>query len=227
MRTLNFFLILCIISTLVFLASCEEETEEVPIDMIEFSNEAQRMKTNRDGKINVKSQLESQGNTYELTYEFKVIDQEGKPIEGIDLTYGQLNGKSVIYLTDDQDRYASTFFIGTPEELKEFFQNGKQKSGPYHSDSNGKDTKTIESEDALIALTIAVVVTLTAATVAQVGIILNAYKIDQFMLTDYFTDTEDYILYCKTFDEIGELIEAKTQITLNVASIFEQVPGGM
>ena len=103
--------------------------------MIEFSDEAQRMKTNRDEKINVKSQLESQRNTYELTYEFKMID--------------------------------------------------------------------------------------------QVGIILNAYKIDQFMLTDYFTETEDYILYCKTFDEIGELIEAKTQITLNVASIFEQVPGGM
>lgn len=220
MKTYKLINLLCIFSVLVFLIGCEEENKDEPIEIIEFIDEAQSMQTNRDGKLNVKSQLESRGNTYDLTYEFKVVNQEGEPIDGIDITYGQVNGKSVIYLTDEQNRYASTFFIGTPEELKEYFQSSDQKSGPYHSDSDEKGTKSIESEDAIIAIAIAAVITLATVSVAQVGIILNAYKIDQFMLTDYVTETEDYILYCKTFDEIGELLEARSQISLSITSIF-------
>ena len=53
MKTYKLISILCIFSVLVFLTGCEEENRDEPIEIIEFSDEAQTMQTNKDGKLNV------------------------------------------------------------------------------------------------------------------------------------------------------------------------------
>jgi uncharacterized protein YfaP (DUF2135 family) len=210
-------LIALLLLTFVY-TGCEEEQNEAPVEAIEYSSTACTEKTNRDGKLDVKTHITSEGQEYDLGYEFEIVDDNGNPIEGINLTYGQHNGKSIIYIYDEKNRYASTFFIGSPRELKDYFESGTKKSGPYTGKGNSQTE--LKSSEAIVTMTIVALVTLTSIAVAEVGIILNAYKIDKFMLTDYVTETEDYILYCKTFEEIGQLIESRTQIVLNLTSIF-------
>lgn len=191
---------------------------EIPIS--QFHGNALEIETDDLGRINMGAEIYSQGQDYNLTYEFQIKDQSGNPVEGITITYSQLNEKSIIYIHDELGRYASTFFIGTPHELETYFAGSSSKSGPYASPMVPSDNNNYKESEALITLTIIALITLASITIAEVGFILDAYEVQKFYLTDYVTETEDYILYCKTFGEIAELIKARTSMVLNLKSIF-------
>lgn len=177
------------------------------VSTVTYDNQAIVTDVNADGKVEIKSFLISEGNEYDLTYQLTIVDPNGNPIPNAKVLYNQINEKSIIYVYDSQNQYVSTFFIGTPNELNDYF--------------NGKDSpQNLKSEQGVILLTFAILVTLVSITIAEIGIILDTYKIQQFYLTDYVEETEDYIKYCKTFEEIGELIYARTAITLGITSIF-------
>lgn len=185
-----------------------------------FEGEVIEVKTGINGSYQLKTYINSQGEQFDLTYDLRIRDAAGKPVEGISISYNQINGKSLIYITDEQGRYVSTFFIGTPRELETFFGGTDSKEGPFIGDVlPSYDTQQKDSE-AIITLTILAIITVASVSYASVGFILNAYKVQMFYLTDYVTHTEDYILYCKTFDQIADLIKARTNIVFNLASIF-------
>lgn len=159
--------------------------------------------------------IDSQGESFDLTYNVSVVDQSGNPIQGISVAYNQINGKSFLYVFDKNQKYAPALLIGTPRELENYFN--KKSTSPVNPVSSQSDLK---NSNEIITLTIVVLITLVTMTVAEIGFILDAYEIQQFYLSDYVTETEDYILYCKTFDEIADLINARTSATLNLTSIF-------
>lgn len=184
-----------------------------------YSGQVAEMVTDNLGRHDLSTQISSQGEDFNLTYEFKVVDQSGNPIEGMKITYNQIGGKSLIYVTDEQERYASTFFIGTPRDLETYFNGKTEAIGPY-SGELGESPSNYKESEFLITLTVFAVITVLAIGAAEVGFILNAYKVQEFYLTDYVSETEDYILYCKTFEEIAELMKARTGMVLNLTSIF-------
>jgi hypothetical protein len=199
--------------------SCKKDNDEpdnVNVHAKEFTGNAFTMTTDRTGKKLVNSNIVSQGEEFDLQYDFRIQDQAGNPVDGINITYNELNGKSIIYIHDEQNRYASTFFIGTPRELETYFGGSGLKTQADFS-SNKAEFKDSEF---LITLSILAIVTVLAIGVAEVGFILNAYKVQEFYLTDYVSETEDYILYCKDFNDIAELIKARTGMVLNLTSIF-------
>jgi uncharacterized protein (TIGR02145 family) len=203
--------------------SCKKDDSNGGIPLIEektYDGSAFEVKTGSDGAYNVKTLISSQGEQYDLTYNFRMQDSSGRPVEGISISYNQINGKSLIHVNDEQGRYASTFFIGTPRELEAFFGGQKSKSGPFVGEILPANEIQPKNSEAIITLSILAIITIATVSYASVSLILNAYEVQMFYLTDYVTHTDDYIMYCKTFDQIAELIIARTKIVFNLTSIF-------
>ena len=220
-------IILAVLTMNLTFYSCNKDDEssegngnnyEIPVS--QFNGNSIAVETDEVGKYNVHTEISSQGEDFDLTYEFQVVDQSGNPIEGITITYNQLNEKSIIYINDEPGRYASTFFIGTPREMDAYFAGSSNKNGPYASPLAPLNSNNYKESEFLVTLTVVAVITILSIGAAEIGFILNAYKVQEFYLTDYVTETEDYILYCKTFDEIAELIKARTNMVLHLTSIF-------
>ena len=104
--------------------------------------------------------------------------------------------------------------------MEEYFAGSLKKNGPYASPINPLTNNDYKESEFLVTLTIVAVITIISIGVAEIGFILNAYEVQEFYLTDYVTETDDYILYCKSFDEIAVLIKARTNMVLNLSSIF-------
>lgn len=186
-----------------------------------FLGEAIETVTGADGMTVISTNLISQGNEYNLTYDFRIQNEAGEPVEGITIGYNQINEKSIIFIHDENERYASTFFIATPGELQDYFMKGESKTGPYLGIYKRDSTyESSEADKAVITATIILAITVIAIGAAQVGFFMNAYKVQEFLLTDYVSHGEDYILYCKTFEDIAGLIKARTNMVLNLTSIF-------
>ncbi|WP_303851626.1 putative Ig domain-containing protein [Seleniivibrio woodruffii] len=68
-----------------------------------------------------------------IVYEIAVLDDDGQSVSGIELTYSESGGKSVVYITDSSGKYADVIMIGTPSELSAQFPRSKKTS--YRSES--------------------------------------------------------------------------------------------
>jgi hypothetical protein len=221
-------IILAVLTLNLTFYSCSKEDEDTgggnnnhyypPMEY--FDGSAIELKTDEEGRYDLNTEISSQGEVFDLTYEFQIVDQSGYPIEGITINYNQLNEKSLIYIYDEEERYASAIFIGTPQELMNYSNSKNAQIATIYNNSpfgkNNNNFKTTEGENSFIGL----LITVLTIGAAEVGFFLNAYQNSEFLLTDYVSSTEDYILYCKSFDEIGELIKARTAMALNLASIF-------
>jgi|GEM_PF-2287645 len=175
---------------------------------MEYLGDAIQGKTGMFGKAEIKTIIEIEGDVLDVTYDIQVIDENGKKLSGIDITYAEDGGKSILYLNDPQKKHTSALFVGTPYELKDYFEGRVQ------------EPESLKAGQSVIAMAILAIITLTSITLAEISIIKNAYKIQQFYLSDYVTQEEDYILYCKDFQEIAELIQARTKILFSVSSIL-------
>ena len=154
----------------------------------------------------------SKGESFDLIYNVQVRDQNGNPIPNIEVSYNQENEKSIIYIYDPNKNYTSALYIGTPRELEQLF-------GGYNL-LNSQSSSTSLKKPFVIILTLGILVTLYALTSSQLDVAFNAYKIQQFYLTDYVSSQKDYEVYCKTFEQIAELIKARTGVVTGITSIF-------
>lgn len=193
------------------------EAIEVYLRRIVSFDESSVLATADDrGKVKIKSNMDVGIKTYDLVLDLTIADELGNPIPGAEVIYSQVNGKCLIYFYDPVGDHTSGLIIGTPEELKEQFDGSKMKSTNYAGP--GSDLE-FEEESAVIVLFIAAVLTVAAIAYAEVSAIISMYEIQTFYLTDFVREGEDYIMYCKTFEEIADLINSRTQLVLNLTSI--------
>jgi len=78
--------------------------------------------TDSRGKITVTSAVLG------IVYEIAILNGDGQPVSGIELTYSESGGKSVIYITDSSGEYADVMMIGIPSELSAQFPRSKKTS---------------------------------------------------------------------------------------------------
>ncbi len=187
---------------LICVFSCKEDTP-TPLKTLTYQNQIVEGSTNSEGKILVKS---SSADT-ELSFDITVVDAAGNPVESIDVTYNQINENSIIFIKDPLNRYSSAFLYGPPIDIDKI-------AGITDSDKSGS-----KYESKSLILTIGLLITVGTIAAAEISIIKNAYVIQKFYITDAVLADKDYILYCKNFGEIAELIKARTGIVLDATSI--------
>ncbi|MCD8552382.1 putative Ig domain-containing protein [Seleniivibrio sp.] len=78
--------------------------------------------TDSRGKITVTSAVLG------IVYEIAILNGDGQPVSGIELTYSESGGKSVVYITDSSGEYADVMMIGIPSELSAQFPRSKKTS---------------------------------------------------------------------------------------------------
>ncbi len=185
------------------LDACEKE-EETSTDYLIYQDKIIEGSTNAEGKINISTVFPEK----EITFDIQVVDTEGNPVENMDVVYYQTDDKSIIFVRDPRQRYNSAFLFGDPVDLDKIagLKNPDTPESTYQSKS--------------VIMTVGLLITVGAIAIAEVKIIKNAWVIQQFYLTDAVMADRDYILYCKTFEEIAELLKARTGIALNASSIL-------
>jgi hypothetical protein len=164
--------------------------------------------TDPSGVVKVSSESIKAG--YRVEYDIAVADSLGKPIKGIDVSYCEAYGKSLIYVYDPMGRYVPALIYAAPSEIESAF--GSLGSAP--------PLKSVSQSPMIIPLVIAVFIALAVITYATVSFILDWYEIESFYVTDIVESGKDYILYCKTWEEIADLIRARTLATLDLTSII-------
>lgn len=187
--------------------SCEKvEKENVPATLVTMVYQDRIIEglTDSEGKIVVNTTFPEK----DVTFNIQVLDTDGNPVRGIYVTYSQVDDKSVIFVRDPERRYSSAFLYGPPIDLDKIAGNADKDS----------DGKTYESKS--ILLTIGLLITVGSIAAAEIKIIKNAWVIQQFYISDAILADKDYILYCKTFEEIAEMIKARTGIVLDATSIL-------
>ncbi len=188
---------------LISLNACEKDNETSTESLV-YQNQIIEGSTNSEGKIEVKTTLSNK----EITFNIQVVDEDSIPVENIDVTYYQTEDKSVIFVRDPLRRYNSAFFYGDPVDIDKI-------AGTKNPDGS---EPTYQSKS--VVLTIGLLITVGAIAAAEVKIIKNAWVIQQFYISDAVLADKDYILYCKSFEEIAELIKARTGIVLDATSIL-------
>lgn len=182
----------------------EEDVPEIIPEQITYRDSAIEGETNQNGELEILTRVSGQ----DVTYSIKVQNEEGQAVENMTIVYNQNNGKSVFFIKDKYERYASVFLFGTPRELQDAFS----------STPNGRIAG--EQEEQVIGLFVGLVFTVGAIAYQEIKIALKSYEINKFYLTDIVEEGEDYILYCKDFTKIADLISARTDISLSSASIL-------
>jgi len=200
MKTKNLILTIMFLFSL---AACEKEENTIPESLV-YQDHIIEGSTNSEGKININTVFPEK----EITYDIQVVDTEGNPVENMNVTYYQTADHSVIFVNDPQQRYNSAFLMGDPVDLDKI-------AGTRDPDAPGA---TYQSKSVL--LTLGLLITVGAIVNAELKIIKNAWVIQQFYISDAVVADRDYILYCKTFEEIAELMKARTGIALNASSIL-------
>lgn len=203
---------LSIVTCLVLFASCDSTGSSKTVPEVEYSGEVTTVETNDAGGAQIKSDLSSQGDEYDLTINVTTVDRRGDPVSGAEVQYGQLNGKSFIMLGGPEgDRVPFTFF-GTPEEMVDRFSGSIEEGG-------GNSSSESKAKEVVITATIGLTATVLSLGYAQYKFFTNAYRVEKFYLTDQVESGEDYTVYCKRFSDIAGLINARTGTALSGASI--------
>jgi len=183
--------------------SCQKDTQ-TPLLTISYENKVIEGSTNSDGKIIVKTSFPDK----DIVFDIKVVDDSGNPVESVDVTYNQIGDKSIIFVKDQLHRYSSAFLYGPPIDLDNI------------AGINDTEKPETKYEAKSVLLTIGLLITIGSIAAAEIRIIKNAYVIQKFYITDQVLADKDYILYCKTFGEIADLIKSRTGIVLDATSIL-------
>jgi hypothetical protein len=191
----------CLIST-----SCDKQLEDIKPLELSFLGYAVEGKTNGSGEIAINTKF----NQTAAKYILKLQNENQQPVEGMNVVYFEHNDKSVFFFKDDQGVYQSSFLYGTKEELE-------RKYGT-HSGSNARMGET-QREEGVVLTTISLLVTIGTIAYSEIKIAYKAYKINKFAITDIVEEGDDYKVYCKDFNQLAELISARTGIKLEVSSI--------
>ena len=180
---------------------------EIAAERIIFVDYAVESITNVNGELDIESHFPQEG--IDVLYRLQVMDKAGMPIEGISVVYYQENGKSVIFVKDNLDRYNSAFLYGTPQELFDVFP------------INAMESNNTSEEDATTSIfNVVLTLSLIPLEEAELATMEDAYYIQQYYLTDSALEGDDYLIYCKAIDEIPDIIKKQTNLGFHSTSIL-------
>ncbi len=212
-----FYFSFVIIVSLIF--GCEKDN--IPhTEIINYSGDILETTTNSNGALEIISENFNGENQYDVHYDLKVVDENGKPVPNANVLYVEIRGKSLIYITDPSGQHTSSILYGTPMELRNFSQNLTS----IHKDDLLANSDEVKTKSITVA-SIALLITVGSLAASQVGLITNTYKIETFYKTDVLEANTEYILYCKTFSQIADLVMARGKIATNATSIIFSLAG--
>ncbi len=139
-----------------------------------------------------------------VSYELTTKTAAGAPVKDLQISYDEVMNKSLLFVHDPAGTYVPAVIYGTPGEISSRFGSGVRKVAGRHG------------EDHLVIPLEFVMVTLEAA---HVSFTLDSYRIQSFYLSDVSEVGEDYIMYCKTWDEIAGLIQVELSGLVTLSSV--------
>jgi len=136
-----------------------------------------------------------------IPYEFSIVDENEQALQGIKVSYSELDGKRLFVIYDESNTYTSAIMYGSDDD----FSNNNYLA-------SGSNNIKILSEPRAIGLTIFALVSLASLTYAMLKTIEHGYKMDTFYLADYQMCPDgdpDNICYCKSGEEIADFFIAR------------------
>ncbi len=140
-----------------------------------------------------------------VSYELTTKTAAGAPVKDLQISYDEVMNKSLLFVHDPAGTYVPVVIYGTPGEISSRFGSGLTKA----VDGHGEDHLVIPVE--------LVMVTLEAA---RVTFTLDSYQIQDFYMSDVAEVGDDYIMYCKTWDEIAGLIQGELSGLVTLSSVI-------
>jgi len=136
-----------------------------------------------------------------LQFQISVDSTDGMAITDGSVHVDRNDDVFAIYYGDELQSYTSALAIGRASDL------------------SGLGTGNVYPRGEKIAF-IPLLLIVLAIGAAEVGVIINAYHVDMFYVTDALEEGDDYILYCKSWLELAEFIKHRTLAALGVTSII-------
>ena len=200
-----------LIGLMLFVVSCTEYIEDSQLfnKSMDYNGEAVQGRTGLLGQTEIQTSMVSGGSLKDVSYALSVTNENGKRLPGMDVTYAENAGKSLIFLNDGDGKQKSALFIGTPEELGGYFNSFS------YADSTNKISIAGEVKMATIS-----------SSRSSFGNINNVYKVDEFYLGGSVKQVEDFNQSSKSFAEITDLIQARTNQKANVSSVMVSFAAG-
>lgn len=213
-----------LISALVTTTSCTKKFDnatdsESSVPVVTYAGTTLNSQAGADGKLSLRSSIASRNETFDVTLQVSVKDESGKAVSGARVLYTQINEKMILHVSDPSGRLVPALFVGTPRDFEKYF-GGSSSQGKVPPPEGQALAKTN-----FIPLLIGVIIILASVTYAEIQVIKHAYRINKFYLTDYVEEGNDYVMYCKSFQEIAELIKSRFGIVTGLTSVFVSFMG--
>jgi len=160
------------------------------------------IKSNSDGKVAISSEITINDVTDQIGFEFTLLNSDnGNPVSGVEVHYAQIDDQIVLLMNDPESRFTPSFFWGTPKELSDYFGAKSKRKLPA-------------GEDHTIAgpITITAAIFLVGVARAYIGISKGIVKMDNHYRSGYVREGDGYQFYCKSFDEIGDIVSDRVSI---------------
>ena len=146
-----------------------------------------------------------------------VTDEQGRPLDGIDVRLVELDGRLLLHVVDPQKRYGPAVLGGSIDGLGAF----GTRLDPLVAD--GAETSRQPLVFTLAAAALAIHIALKVYDVVQIAV--GVVEIGEFL----FDHVEDFDFrestYCMTAADAAELMLEFTEVTLAVVSLATPIPG--
>ena len=171
-------------------------------------------------RTNARGETEIRSQTLLVKYEIQVVDENGSPVPKMNVDYFEVDGNSVIYAFDPSGQHTSALVMGHPDDIvpADVTRTARHVAVTRHEEPVPPPVPV--EPQFLGLLTVGLVLAIATITYAEIQIIGDAYEIGAFYITDNAVAGNGWILNCKTWDQIAELIAARLDIGLSAGSIL-------
>jgi len=206
-----YFLVFAQLALMFAVTGCADYEKDEVTPTVTYTGGSDTAGTNDEGRVDILST--SILDDTEVTYEIHIHDENAQPLTGITVAYEELNGKSLIIVSDNEGEHTSAILFGTPSELED---------SDYADQADELGLKE-EPQVQLISLAIVLLITVVSIAYAEIQFIMNAYEMQTFLISDFVEEEEDYLFYCKGYDEIADFINNRVSSISNLKSIVVSI----
>lgn len=188
----------------------DEPVPPPPVPVVEYNGNPESVAqadTDESGKATIQSE------SLQVEYDITVVDQNGDPVPEISIDYAEVGNLSLIHVFDPSGQYTNAFIFGTPQEILDW-QARQGRSANVKG--KGEDIKREGDSFLLVGL----IITIGLIAYAEFKIMTNVYKIGTFYVSDTAASGEGWVLYCKTWEEIAELLKVRFETAIEGISIL-------
>lgn len=196
--------------TVLFFWGCDKRDNNSITGPISYDNNEGLItaKTNSEGKVQINSTLENDGISYELEIDLTLQSDNGEPLEGLEFAYTQINEKILLSISDPENNFVPVLLYAHPDSLKGFIEN----------DSNKLKIRSSVSSGMPILAIIGVIAKIPVA-VSYIDIARGIYDMGTWYYQDIVDSNEEFTLYCKDLEEIGDLVNAQAGFLIGTGKL--------